>query len=238
VIRRFKVLVADPDRGVRRLIQRRLKVLGAVAGEAGTLAEALSVAGLWRPDALVVASDLDDGSGLRGVAILQEIRTVANRPLLCLVPQASGETMPQLLDCGADDCLIKPFIVSELVGRLHRLLRGQDVTARQALLAGTNLRQLKVLTQLGCVETDQKRIPLTLRQLNLLVALVRADGAALSFATIIEEVWGRGYGGSAKTLHRTVADLRRRVEPVPSAPKLIVNVRGMGYRFGAVGKPD
>jgi DNA-binding response OmpR family regulator len=234
MIRRFKVLVADPDRGVRRLVQRRLKALGALAGEANTLTEALSVAGLWKPDALIVASDLDDPRALRGIAVLQQVKAVADRPLLCLVPQARSETVANLLDRGADDCLIKPFIESELIARLHRLLHGQDVAARPALLAGTNLRYLKVLTQAGCVETDQRRIPLTLRQLNLLVTLVRADGAAMPFSAIIEEVWGSGHVGSVQILHRTVAELRRQVEPDPSAPRLIVNVRGVGYRFGAV----
>ena len=241
MIRRCKVLVADPDRGIRTLIHRRIRALGGLAIEASTLAEALSAAANWRPDTVVMGADLDDGRAVRGAAVLQRIRdATAKAPVLCLVPQIASESVPTLLDRGADDCLVKPFDLGELTVRLHRLLRGRDVVARPALLTGTTISRLSVLTQAGCVETEDGRITLTMRELDLLATLIRADGAPVPYAGIIEAVWGKGYVGSAHMLHRTVAALRRRIEPEPAAPRLIVNVRGVGYRFGmaAAGASD
>jgi DNA-binding response OmpR family regulator len=154
-------------------------------------------------------------------------------PVLCLVGQAGTEQVPLLLDQGADDCLVKPFLASELTARLHRLLRRQDVAARPALLAGTAMRQVKLVPQGGYVEIDRVRLPLTPRQVDVLGVLIKADGAVVQSGAIVAAVWGPGRPGTPQTLHRVIAQLRRRIEPDPARPALIVTVRGVGYRFGA-----
>jgi two-component system response regulator MtrA len=233
-IRRSKVLLADPDAGIRRLVQRRLKTYGCIFAQAGTLAEALAALTQWPPDMIVLGADLDGAGGATGLEVLRRIRRQAPvLPVLCLVGQAGTEQVPLLLDQGADDCLVKPFLASELTARLHRLLHRQDVAARPALLAGTAMRQVKLVPQGGYVEIDRGRLPLTPRQVDVLGVLIKADGAVVQSGAIVAAVWGPGRPGTPQTLHRVIAQLRRRIEPDPARPALIVTVRGVGYRFGA-----
>jgi len=232
VTSRSKVLLADPDAGIRRLIRRRLKTFGCFCIEATTRPDALSAIARWRPAAIVVAADLDGTDSARGLDVLRQIRAVAgDLPLLCLVAQTMTDIVPLLLDNGADDCLVKPFLTSELGARLHRLLHRQDMSARPALLEGTPLRTFKLVPQGGFVETDHGKLALTARQVSVLGLLIKADGAAVRSADIIEAVWGEAYAGSFQSLHRLIALLRRRIEPDPDNPRLIVTVRGIGYRF-------
>jgi two-component system response regulator RegX3 len=200
VIRRSRVLLADPDAGIRRLIQRRLKAYKCLCTETATL---------------------------------PEIRGVAKDPLiLCLVPQAMADSVSVLLDQGADDCLVKPFLASELGARLHRLLHRQDIVAGLDLLQGTGLRTLKLVTQGGYVETDRGRAALTARQVTILAILIRADGAAVRASRLIEAAWGNSYTAAPQSLHRSIALLRQKLEVDPARPSLIVTVRGVGYRIG------
>jgi DNA-binding response OmpR family regulator len=233
VTSRSKVLLADPDAGIRRLIRRRLKPYGCFCIEAATRPEALSAVVKWRPDGIVVGADLDGADSVLGLGVLRQIRTVAgDLPLLCLVAQTMIDAVPLLLDNGADDCLVKPFLASELGARLHRLLHRQDLSARPGLLEGTALRVFKLVPQGAYVETDGGRLALTGRQVSVLAILIKADGAAVSAPDIIEAVWGKACAGSFQSLHRLIAQLRKRIEPDPENPRLIVTVRGVGYRFG------
>jgi two-component system response regulator MtrA len=233
VNRRSKVLLVDPDAGIRRLIRRRLRTYGCICTEAATLPETLAIIGRWRPDAMIVGADLTGPESAQGLGVLGRIRAVAaDVPLLCLVAQTMIDCTPLLLDNGADDCLVKPFLASELGARLHRLLHRQDMSARAALLDGTPIRALKLVPQGGYVETDQKKLVLTARQVSILGILIKADGAVVRSADIIEAVWGNAYAGSFQSLHRVIALLRQRIEPDPAKPRLIVTVRGIGYRFG------
>jgi DNA-binding response OmpR family regulator len=235
VIGRSRVLLADPDAGIRRLIQRRLKTYRCVCAEAATLPETLSAVGQWRPDAIVLAADLRGAQAANGLAVLREIKAVANdAAILCLVAQGMVDSVSLLLDQGADDCLIKPFLGSELGARLHRLLHRQDIVAGQHLLRGTGLKTLKLVPQGGYVETDRGRALLTVRQVTLLATLIGADGATVRSDRLIEAVWGDAHAAAPQSLHRSIAVLRQKIEVDPVRPVLIVTMRGVGYRFGGV----
>jgi DNA-binding response OmpR family regulator len=240
VIRRSRVLLADPDAGMRRLIRRRLGAAKCLCTEAATLAESVSAALAWRPDAMVLAADLRGARAEHGLAVLREVRAVAkDTPMLCLVPHAMVDAVAVLLDNGADDCLVKPFLASELNARLHRLLHRQDIVARPDRLLGSGLKTLKLVTQGGTVETDRGRAVLTVRQMTILALLMREDGVPVRSARLIEAAWGSADAAAPQCLHRTIAMLRRKIEIDPARPALIVTVRGVGYRFGgpAEGSP-
>jgi two-component system response regulator MtrA len=240
VIRRSRVLLADPDAGIRRMIHRRLKAYKSLCTETATLPDTLSATALWHPDAIVLAADLQGPRPEQGLAVLREIKAVAkDSPILCLVSQAMADTVSLLLDQGADDCLVKPFMTSELGARLHRLLHRQDIAASQTLLRGTGVKTLKLVTQDGYVETDRGRAVLTARQVTVLGMLIRADGAAVRSTRLIEDAWGHTYAAAPQSLHRLVALLRQKLEIDPTRPSLIVTVRGVGYRIGgpANGRP-
>jgi two-component system alkaline phosphatase synthesis response regulator PhoP len=148
---------------------------------------------------------------------------------------ASGEEIDRVvgLDMGADDYIVKPFGLRELLARIRANLRRVE-------LAHAHLKSEPAPHHLGPVTVDPKRhtvtrhgapVNLTQREYALLQALLAAQGAVMSRAQLFADVWGEQWIGSTRTLDVHIRWLREKLEDDPAAPRLILTVRGIGYRL-------
>ena len=135
------------------------------------------------------------------------------------------------LEIGADDYVTKPYSARELVARIRAVLRRRgengDTPTEPVLEAGP----VRMDVERHVVAVDGEAVALPLKEFDLLELLLRNAGRVLTRGQLIDRVWGADYVGDTKTLDVHVKRLRSKNEPEPSAPRYIVTVRGLGYKF-------
>jgi DNA-binding response OmpR family regulator len=171
-----------------------------------------------------------------GYDVCKEIRREdPHTPILMLT--AKGEEVDKVvgLEIGADDYIVKPFGVNELLARIRAALR------RAAAKPGTRTWDDRPVT-FGNVRIDPRTLkgrkgkqefPVTLREVQLMRFFMEHEGEALDRSLILDEVWGIKYEGTTRTLDQYVARLRQKVESDPANPRHILTIHGLGYRFVA-----
>jgi two-component system response regulator RegX3 len=211
--------LADLIRGAR------LEVSVATTG-ASALAE------LEKSGADVILFDplLPDASGTE---VYEHLRRRSDASIIIVTAEASEIDRVVGLEAGADDYVAKPYSPRELMARIRAILRRRrwrsvDVERpAPVLVAGP----VQVDLERHVVTVSDRVVRLPLREFELLELLLRNAGRVLTRSQIIERVWGASYVGDTKTLDTHVRRLRGRLEPVPTAPRHLVTVRGLGFRF-------
>ena len=162
-----------------------------------------------------------------GVDVCRAIRDVSEVPVI--VVSARGEVDDRILGLhsGADDYLVKPYDVNELVARVHavcrRRSRSDGEPPRVVELDGVTVDMLR-----PAVTVDGRSVPLTRKEFQVLAMLAGASGAVCTRSRIVAEVWGRSWPGANRTLDVHIATLRTKL----GRPDLVQTVRGVGYRLG------
>ncbi|HTD89201.1 MAG TPA: heavy metal response regulator transcription factor [Burkholderiales bacterium] len=162
--------------------------------------------------------------GIDGWSILQSLRRTKQTPVLFLTARGNVEDRVKGLELGADDYLVKPFAFSELLARVHSILRRG--TARQADVLRIADLELDLLRRK--VTRNHLRVDLTAKEFTLLSLLIRRAGDALSRTYIAEQVWDMNFDSDTNVVEVAIRRLRAKVDD-PFARKLIHNVRGVGY---------
>jgi len=223
------VLVVDDDPTVREVVVSYLRADGYAVVEAADGETALAVVGGDRPDLVVLDVMLP---GVDGLEVCRRIRAGGDLPVIMLT--ALGEAMDRVagLELGADDYLTKPFSPRELVLRVGSVLRRtgerDDHDTGHWLDGG-----LMVDAASRRAELDGVTLVLTVREFDLLRFLVANPGTAYTRVDLLEKVWGWSFGDqSTVTVH--VRRLREKIELDPTAPRRIVTVWGIGYRWEAM----
>ncbi len=183
-----------------------------------------------KPDLIILDLMLP---GLDGFRFLRELRgSGSDIPVLILTARGEEADKVRGLKLGADDYVTKPFGVLELLARVEAVLRRGERDGRMS--------QLPEVERLGDVVVDQatrtvtrggKAVALTPKEFDLLVALLRRRGAVASRIDLMQEVWGYSSAVVSRTIDTHIAELRRKLEHTPSAPKHILTVRKLGYRL-------
>jgi DNA-binding response OmpR family regulator len=222
-----RILVVEDDPTVAEVVARYLERDGHRVECVGDGAEALRRALSDPPDLLVLDLMLPK---LDGLAVCRKLRERWPVPVIMLT--ALGEEIDRVagLETGADDYVTKPFSPRELALRVQSVLR----RARGASMpAGTGvLRDGDLVVDAGAheVRLDGEQVTLTAREFDLLAHLMRNPRQAFSRSTLLDQVWGWSFGDSSTvTVH--VRRLREKIEPDPTAPRRIVTVWGVGYRY-------
>ncbi|GAA3787801.1 response regulator transcription factor [Sphaerisporangium flaviroseum] len=222
--------MVDDDPTVAEVVVKYLERDGHVVESVGDGAEALRRALANPPDLLVLDLMLP---GMDGLQVCKKLRERWPVPVIMLT--ALGEEIDRVvgLETGADDYVTKPFSPRELALRVQSVLR----RARGALVtSGTGvLRDGDLLVDVGAHEVRLRdlEITLTAREFDLLAYLMRNPRQAFSRAALLDQVWGWSFGDtSTVTVH--VRRLREKIEPDPTAPRRIVTVWGVGYRYQPV----
>ncbi|MDH6138416.1 MULTISPECIES: response regulator transcription factor [Kitasatospora] len=173
--------------------------------------------------------------GLPGTEVCRQLRVRSNVPVIMVTAKDSEIDKVVGLEIGADDYVTKPYSTRELVARIRAVLRrrgedggvGSDGGGPGALEAGP----VRMDVDRHVVTVDGAKVDLPLKEFDLLEMLLRNAGRVLTRMQLIDRVWGADYVGDTKTLDVHVKRLRAKIEPDPGAPRYLVTVRGLGYKF-------
>jgi two-component system, OmpR family, response regulator RegX3 len=168
--------------------------------------------------------------GLSGTEVCRALRAKSSVPVIMLTAKDSEVDKVVGLELGADDYVTKPYSARELVARIRAVLRRRGEPEELAA-ATVEAGPVRLDVDRHVVSVDGAAVPMPLKEFELLELLLRNAGRVLTRGQLIDRVWGSDYVGDTKTLDVHVKRLRAKVEPDPSAPKHIVTVRGLGYKF-------
>ena len=230
-----RVLVIEDDSAIRQGIVDALRFAGYAADEADNGDDGLELAVTGEYDLVLLDLILP---GRDGLEILREVRSA--RPALpVIVLTARGEESDRVkgLQLGADDYVVKPFSVKELLARVEAVLRRSP--ERPGDITEVPLRHGKAdLARREVRFDDGERAELSEREAELLEYLARHAGRAISREEILSRVWRiDAVGVDTRTIDMTVARLREKLREDPASPRLLLTVRGKGYMLSA-GGPD
>jgi two-component system, OmpR family, response regulator MprA len=213
-----RVLIAEDDRAVRESVERALSYEGYEVITAPEGSEAIQRALNDKPDAIVLDVMMPNVDGLE---VAKRLRAVGmTTPILMLTARAEVKDRVAGLDAGADDYLVKPFDLDELLARLRALLR--RTTFQSDVLRVADLALDPAARE---VRRGNEIIDLTKTEFTLLELLMSNAGIVLSRSQIYEKVWDYDFGPSSNSLEVYVGYLRRKI----GEPKLLHTVRGVGY---------
>jgi two-component system, OmpR family, KDP operon response regulator KdpE len=219
-----RVLVVDDEPQILRALQTNLRGAGYEVETAATAESALAAAAMRPPEAVILDLVLPDGSG---TDVCRELRKWSSAPILVLSVVGDEREKVAALDAGADDYVMKPFGIEELLARLRALLR-------RAVPAGEPVLQIGELTvdlEKRTVTVAGQLVSLTPHEFELLRLFAQNEGKLLTHPTILREVWGPAYGEESHYLHVYVSQLRRKIEPDPARPRYLLTEPGAGYRL-------
>jgi two-component system, OmpR family, response regulator MprA len=218
-----KVLVVDDEPAVREALRRALTLEGYSVELAADGAEALHRVGDGVAADAVVLDVLMPG--IDGLEVCRRIRLAGNRvPVLMLTARDEVADRVAGLDAGADDYLVKPFALEELLARLRALLRRSMETDGEVL----RFADLDLNPATREVRRDGEPIELTRTEFTLLELFMRNPRQVLIRSVIFERVWGYDFGSSSNSLDVYIGYLRRKTE-IGGRPRLLQTVRGVGY---------
>jgi two-component system KDP operon response regulator KdpE len=221
-----RLLIVDDDPGLARALAINLRARSYDVDVTGTGADALKVAARTRPDAVILDLGLPDMDGTEVVAGLRGWTTT---PILVLSARQDQTDKVAALDAGADDYITKPFGMDELLARLRAALRrstGNSVDAPVVTAASFTIDLAAKR-----VSREGKDVRLTPTEWHLLEMLARRPGRLVTQRELLREVWGPAAEKESQYLRVYIGTLRRKLEPVPSAPRHFITEPGMGYRL-------
>ena len=170
--------------------------------------------------------------GIDGLSICREIRQQEHYlPILMLTAKSSELDRVLGLELGADDYLTKPFSIRELVARVKALLRRQAALTPTPTAAVMISDGLRIDADRRQVSVDGREVELTAREFDLLLHFARHPGRVFSRAQLLDQVWGYGHEGYEHTVNSHINRLRSKIEQDPAAPRYVLTVWGVGYKF-------
>ena len=225
-----RVLVVEDEKNLATLIRKYLEREGFDVHEALDGNAALEASHTVDPDVVVLDWMLP---GLDGMEVLRELRRFSDAYVILLTARTEEVDRIVGLSTGADDYLTKPFSPGELIARIRAMLRRPRSGSRNAEEEDAPLRfgELTIDSARREVRLKEKEVPLTALQFDLLATLASRPGLVFSRRQLLERVGGDDYFGSDHVVDVHIANLRKKVEEVPSDPRYVQTVRGVGYRF-------
>jgi two-component system, OmpR family, KDP operon response regulator KdpE len=219
-----RILVVDDEPQILRALETSLQGAGYTVVAAATVAEALAAAAIRPPDAVILDLVLPDGSG---TDVSRELRRWTDVPILVLSAVGDETEKVKALDAGADDYVMKPFGIEELLARLRAVLRRAAPPGGPVVEFG----ELVVDVDKRLVKLRGEPVALTPTEFELLRLFVQNEDKLLTHPAILRAVWGPNYGTESNYLHVYVSQLRRKIESDPTRPRYLLTESGAGYRF-------
>ncbi len=231
---RKKILVVDDDTVIRDILHYNLEkndyeVIVASNGE-----EAIALAREERPHLIVLDIMLPL---LDGFEVCRIIRKESELPIIMLTAKSDEVDRVLALRLGADDYMIKPFSIKELLTRIHAQLRRAQWYKQKAstseFYCPTRIRSGNLEIDLTKYELMNNGVVVKLRrkEFQLLSFLLKNQGIVFDREQLLEKVWGDSYDGNARTIDIHIRSLRKKIEPDPARPRYLITVHGYGYKY-------
>jgi two-component system response regulator MprA len=221
------VMVVEDDHRISAFLDRALVQAGYRVTLAfdGPAALAAADAGEHQPDVVVLDLMLP---GLDGLEVARRLRASGGVPILMLTARDGVGDRVQGLDAGADDYLVKPFAVEELLARLRALLRGRALAVADTRRGVLTYADISLDQDTREVMRGERRVELRNKAFELLAYFLRNPGRVVSRRELLEEVWGYDFLGDSNVIEVTVGQLRQKLEAA-GEPRVIQTVRPIGY---------
>src|SRR3984893_855070 len=224
------ILIIEDDEQSRQMVRMAMQTQSFQLQEAKTRDEGLEIARAGEPDLILLAVNMP---GMSGLPVCRKLRAEGLLvPIIMLT--AKSDTIDKVvgLEVGADDYITKPFEVRELMARIGAHLRRSEAsTGQPANKARREFPGLVVDTSRRQVWRDDREVPLTVTEFNVLALLSSRPGQVFSRAELLRDVWGYDIESETRTVDAHVYRLRKKIEIDSENPQFIHSVPGIGYRF-------
>ncbi len=221
-----RVLVVDDEPQLLRALSINLRARSYAVELAATGAEALAQASRTLPDVVLLDLGLPD---MDGVEVIHGLRGWSTVPIVVLSARRDLSDKVQALDAGADDYVIKPFAMDELLARLRAALRRGDLTRHEDPLVVTAAFTVDLTS--SRVIREGVDVRLTATEWHVLEVLARHAGQLVGHRQLLQEAWGPGYGTESNYLRLYMNKLRAKLEPEPARPRHLITEAGLGFRL-------
>ena len=230
MVRTMKVLIAEDDRNIRAGLEEILQGEGYETVVAADGDEALELYRRESPDFLCLDIMMP---GVNGYEVCREIRRAdADVPIIFISAKSEEVDKVVGLELGADDFILKPFGVREVLARIRAVTRRCMARDRhQADRKPFRMDDLQVLPAELRARRGEHVVDLSLRDVKILQLLHRMPGQVVDRNTLFNECWGLAHMANSRTLDQHVSQLRKRIERDPKNPRIIRTVHGVGYRY-------
>ncbi len=222
------ILVVDDEPQIRRVLRTTLSSRGYVIVDAKTGEEGIEMVRKDKPDLVLLDVNMP---GMGGLEACREIRRGSNMPIIMLTVRDAERDKVAALDAGADDYVVKPFGIEELLARVRAALRRHG--AGEAL-APFETKDLRIDFESRSVSARGEEVHLTPKEYEVLKLLIANQGKPLTHRRLLQTVWGPDYGEETENLRVVINQLRKKIESDPAHPRYILTEPWVGYRFQAL----
>lgn len=227
---KYKILVIEDEDNIASFIRTNLEINNYQVICAGTCEMGLRMFSSHHPDLVVLDLGLPDRDGLE---FIQEIRKSEAIPIIVLSARTSENEKVFALDLGANDYITKPFGTEELLARIRAVLRSNRHGSELGSIPGGRfqLKDMVIDYDKRQVTIKGNEIDLTQTEYNIVAYLSEHAGKVLTYASIIQAIWGYSDYGSTKKLQVNMKNIRKKMGVTPGERRYIINELGVGYRM-------
>ena len=228
------VFVVEDEESFIEALEIGLKREGFKVHVARDGAEALSMFDVVKPDIVLLDVMLPK---LSGTDVCRELRKKSQVPIIMVSAKGSEIDTVVGLEVGADDYIVKPYRLRELVARIRAALRRSSLTPSEIDEVGfgtVRIGDISIDPEQHVVTVRGSVTKLPLKEFELLYVLIANAGRVMTRETLIDRVWGTDYYGDTKTLDVHIKRLRSKIEADPANPSQVVTIRGLGYKYEKV----
>jgi two-component system, OmpR family, KDP operon response regulator KdpE len=220
------VLVIDDEPKIRRFLRAGFELQGFSVHEAEDAGQGLKAATFNAPDLIVLDLDLPD---LHGGEILERLRSWSNVPIIILSVESSEEQKVRLLKMGADDYVVKPFGIAELLARSEAALRRYFKSSTESSVVVVGPLSVDLVTR--SVSLNGRLIRLTRKEYRLIHILATHVGLVVTHDQLLKDIWSGNQRENIQYLRILVRKVRQKIETDPNDPHLLITESGVGYRL-------
>jgi len=221
-----RVLLIDDEPKIRRFLRAGFEIHGFSVIEAESATDGLKMATFNAPDLIILDLALPD---LHGAEVLERLRSWSNVPVIILSVVSNEDEKVRLLQAGADDYVVKPFGMAELLARSEAALRRYFKSATENPVVVTGALSVDLVGRTVSLNND--RIRLTRKEYRLLHILATHVGLVVTHDQLLKDIWNGNQRDNIQYLRILVRKLRQKIESDPNDPRLLVTESGVGYRL-------
>jgi two-component system KDP operon response regulator KdpE len=227
-----RILVVEDEADIRRFVRMALEREGMLVFEAGDAMQGRIDAASRQPQLVIVDLGLPDGDGK---TLIRELRGWSTAPVIVLSAREHEQEKVDAFEAGADDYLVKPFGVPELIARVRAMLRRASIVATGGTAASV-MAFGAIRVDLATYEVSRagEAVHLTPIEFRLLAALIRGHGKVVTYRQLLLDVWGPGYVDRPHYVRVYMANLRQKLEDDPTRPKHLITELQVGYRLAGI----